>query len=291
MTLSRLEKSQRSCRRLARRTARNFYVSFYGLSADRFTAMCSLYAFLRLSDDLGDRPGWELQERRERLLEWRGQLEMALRATSPPRVEPVDVFPALADTIQRYGVPAESLFAVLDGIGMDLEASVYETFSDLKRYCDRVAGAVGVCCIHVWGFHDEAAIERAIDCGTAFQLTNILRDLAEDIQMQRVYLPREDLRRFGYTVEDLRGHRINEAFVELMRFQVERARTFYESAEVLFDDLEPRGRPILRAMMRVYMGLLNQIEHRGYDVFSSRVRLPAWRKLLIAVRAIAGRRR
>ena len=289
MMSRRLEESQRSCRRLARRTARNFYVSFFGLPADRFTAMCALYAFLRLSDDLGDQPGWGQQERRERLSEWRDQLEVTLQGDTPPRVEPVDVFPALADTVRRYEIPDESLFAVLDGIAMDLEASVYETFADLKLYCDRVAGAVGVCCIHVWGFRDERAIERAIDCGTAFQLTNILRDLAEDIRMQRIYLPGEDLRRFGYTPEDLSTYRVNDAFIELMQFQVQRARTFYESAELLFEDLEPRGRPILRAMLQVYSGLLDRIEHRGYDVFTRRVRLPVWRKLLIAVGAIAAR--
>jgi phytoene synthase len=200
------------------------------------------------------------------------------------------VFPALADVVRRHGIPPEHLAAVIDGVAMDLEPAGFETFGELADYCYHVAGAVGLCCIHVWGFHGGQAAGRAIDCGTAFQLTNILRDLGEDAAMGRVYLPREDLRRFGYSLDDLRAGRRTDAFRELMRFQVARAREHYARAERLFDDLDPPGRPIFAAMLRIYGGLLEEIERREYDVFSRRLRLPKWRKLWIAGDAIVRHR-
>ena len=288
MNQTRLETSYRSCRDLARRTARNFYLSFRGLPADHFDAMCALYAFLRLTDDLVDAPGPSADQRAGALDDWRDQLQRA--ASGCPLDGDDEVFPALADTIARYQIPTEYLVAVLDGVEMDLAMTGYETFAELERYCHHVAGAVGGCCIHVWGFHDPRAIATAMDCGTAFQLTNILRDLAEDIDMQRVYLPAEDLDRFGYTVADLAERRVNNAFRRLMQFEVDRAWSYYRRAEALFEYLEPRGRPILRAMLKVYTGLLGEIERRDGDVFTRPVRLPAWRKLLIAADAMLRRR-
>jgi phytoene synthase len=135
----------------------------------------------------------------------------------------------------------------------------------------------------VWGFHDGRARDRAVDCGLAFQLTNILRDLGEDAAMGRVYLPGEDLRRFGLTAADVAGHCRDERFVELMKFEVERARSFYRRAEELFEYLEPPGKRVLSAMLRIYGGLLTRIERSGYDVYRRRIRLPAWRKLWIAL--------
>jgi 15-cis-phytoene synthase len=196
------------------------------------------------------------------------------------------VFPALAEVVARHRIPHEYLFAVIDGVRDDLDPTGFETFDDLSRYCYHVAGAVGLCCIHVWGFRDERAIERAIDCGMAFQLTNILRDLGEDAGMGRIYLPREDLQRFDYTEHDLAAHCRDERFHRLMRFQVDRTKEYYRRAEELFDYLEPAGKPIYAAMLRIYGGLLAKIERRDYDVFSRRIRLPRWRKLLIALGAV-----
>lgn len=251
--------------------------------------MCALYAFLRLSDDIVDEPGQNLLEREERLARWREQLRVALSGGEVPVVEPVDVFPALADAVTSFGIPPDELEAVLDGIAMDLQPRTYTTFSDLRVYCDRVAGAVGRCCLHIWGFHDPVALETAEDCGLALQLTNVLRDLGEDVAMGRVYLPQEDLDRFGVGVEDLAAGRVDERFRELMRFEVSRARVYYAASERLFGQIDPPGRPVLRAMLRVYGGLLDRIERVNYDVFTHPIRLSGWRKVLVGVAAVLGR--
>jgi phytoene synthase len=196
------------------------------------------------------------------------------------------VFPALVDLVHRRGVPAEYLHAVIQGVEMDLHPARFETFADLADYCYHVAGAVGLCCIHVWGFDGDQAIPLAVECGLAFQLTNILRDLGEDASMGRVYLPQEDLRRFDYHQADILARRRDERFRELMRFQVARAREHYETARQLFSHLEPAGKPIYGAMLRIYGGLLDEIERRDFDVYSQRVRLPRWRKLWFALDSI-----
>jgi phytoene synthase len=162
----------------------------------------------------------------------------------------------------------------------------FQTFEELNKYCYLVAGAVGLCCIHIWGFHGDDAVQRAIDCGTAFQLTNILRDVGEDADEGRIYLPAEDLARFGVTIEDLQAHRCDDRFRSLMAFEAERAKTFYASAEQLLTNLEPLGQPIMKAMLQLYGGLLHEIERSKFDVFSRRVSLPRWRKLWIAADAL-----
>ena len=281
-----LAESHAWCKSLSRRTAGNFYFSFLTLPAECFRDMCALYAFMRISDDLGDDTSVPLAERAARLLEWRADLDRALRG------ETVDhpVYPALMQMMERHRVPPEYLFAVIDGVRMDLEPAGFETVDDLMNYCYHVAGAVGLCCIHVWGFHDERAVDLAIDCGRAFQLTNILRDLGEDVRVGRVYLPREDLRRFGYSERDLAEHRCDERFAKLMQFEVERAKGYYCRARQLYSYLDPPGRPIYAAMLQIYGGLLQGIERCRYDVFRRRVRLSRARKLLISANALVRHR-
>jgi phytoene synthase len=195
--------------------------------------------------------------------------------------------PALRHAVAAHGIPREYLEAVLDGVAMDFASPVrYATFADLYRYCYRVASAVGLACIHVWGYTDERAKVYAESTGIAFQLTNILRDLGEDAARGRVYLPREDLERFGYTEDRLRRGERDERFRELMRFEVERARRYYDAARPLAALLHPAGRAVLLVMTCTYRGLLDAIEGRDYDVFSSRVRLSTWRKLGLVVQAL-----
>lgn len=285
--LTPLRDSYAWCRRLTRQTAHNFHFSFLTLPRDRYDAMCVLYAFMRLSDDLGDEPGRSAEQRRGELTHWR----QALRAAHGGVPAEHPLWPAFADICRRFALPLEALEAVLDGVERDLEPQPIVTFAELEQYCYCVAGAVGVCCIHLWGFRGEDAIPRAIDCGTALQLTNILRDLSEDAGLGRIYLPREDLHRFDYSEDDLRRGVCNDEFRELMRFQVDRARSYYRRAEELFPLVEPVGRPILRTMLKIYGGLLHEIERRRFDVYHSRVRLPRWKKLWFAASSIcvAGR--
>ena len=318
------------CERLTKRAAGNFYYSFCGLPAPQYRAMCVLYAFMRVTDDCGDTEHRSLPERVADLDAWQQSLTNVMRADwsitdSRAWPEPARlVLPAMREVAERFAIPHEHLFAVVRGVHSDLEfecvgfqasraASApglppfdivrgltpsgspnvlarFQTFDQLADYCYLVAGAVGLCCIHIWGFHGDEATRRAIDCGTAFQLTNILRDVGEDAAAGRVYLPSEDLQRFGVTVEDLKLPRCDDRFRELMAFESDRAKTFYASAEQLLPCLEPHGRPILKAMLQLYGGLLHEIERRKFDVFRQHVSLPRWRKLWIAADAMIHQR-
>lgn len=289
------------CIRLTKRTAGNFYYSFCGLPAPQFRAMCALYAFMRVTDDWGDDATREPAQRVVDLDDWQLALTSALRtdwsATDMSGWSEAarTVLPAMSDVTERFAIPHEHLFAVVRGVRSDLEFEIsnlksptvrFQKFDQLADYCYLVAGAVGLCCIHIWGFHGSEAVQRAIDCGTAFQLTNILRDVGEDASDGRVYLPAEDLQRFGVTVEDLVVQRYDDRFRALMAFEAERAKSFYALAEQLLPCLEPHGRPIMKAMLQLYGGLLSEIERRHYDVFRQHVSLPRWRKLWIAADAL-----
>jgi 15-cis-phytoene synthase len=268
------------CERLARAQAGNFYHAFRLLPADQRRAMCALYAFLRIADDLADGPGG--RDEKARALEgWRRQLHGALEGDYRHPVHP-----ALHHTVARYGVPREYLDDVLDGVEMDLRIDRYDTFADLYRYCYRVASAVGLACVHVWGFTDDRAKPLAEAAGVALQLTNILRDLGEDAGRGRVYLPREDLERFGYPAESLARRVRDDRFRALMRFEAERARGYYEAAAPLTGLLRPPGRAVFQVMLRTYRGLLGVIVRRDYDVFSRRARLSRLHKLWLTARAL-----
>jgi phytoene synthase len=268
------------CERLARRQAGNFYHAFRILPRPQRCAMCALYAFMRVADDCTD--GAESVEEKQTTLNlWRRQFEQMLAgAYGHP------LHAALHHTLQSYHVPRTYLDAVLDGVGMDLYQTAYTTFADLYTYLYRVASAVGLACIYIWGFTHEKALEYAESAGIAFQLTNILRDLGEDAARGRVYLPQEDLQRFSYPWEQLRSGERNGQFRALMRFEVGRARAYYEAAEPLGALLRPAGRAVFQVMARTYRGLLEAIEQRDYDVFSGRVSLSRWRHLGLVLQAM-----
>jgi phytoene synthase len=268
------------CERLTRREAANFYPAFRFLPPPQRRAMCAVYAFLRIADDLGDGPGTPA-EKRGPLDDWRRRFDQALAGRYSHRLHA-----ALHDTVHTHGIPREYLDAVLDGVAMDLEPVAYRTFAELYRYCYRVASAVGLACIHIWGFADRQAATCAESAGIGFQLTNILRDLGEDAARGRVYLPQEELEHFGYGADRLRRGERDDRFRALMRFQVERARQYYQAAQPLEKLLAPPGRAVFLMMSRTYRGLLDAIERRDYDVFSRRVRLSLGYKLWLAARSL-----
>ncbi len=268
------------CERLARRAAGNFYHAFRILPTPQRRSMCALYAFLRIADDLSDEGG-SVAERRLALDSWRQALHAALDGHY---LHPI--YPALHDTITRHGIPLGYLEDVLNGVSMDLDIADYATFADLHGYCYRVASAVGLACIHVWGFHGEQALVSAESAGIALQLTNILRDVAEDAGRGRVYLPAEDLERFGITTAEVRHGVFDDRFRALMRFEADRARGYYEAALPLTAALTPPGRAVFLVILRTYRALLDAIVERDFDVFTRRVQLPRWHKLWLAARAL-----
>jgi phytoene synthase len=278
MSTSLLAASYAYCDRVARAQASNFYPAFRVLPAEQRRGMCALYAFLRITDDLCDGTG---TDKSIVLQDWYERFRAALAGRYSHRIHA-----ALTDAIKRFAIPIEYLDAVFAGVQMDLEVASYATFTDLYRYCYRVASAVGLSCIHIWGFDREEAKVPAESAGIGFQLTNILRDLGEDAARGRVYLPQEDLKRFGYTVADLKRGERNQAFRQLMQFQIERARRYYCAAEPLTQFLRPAGKAVFLAMMRTYAGLLSVIEDRDYDVFTSRIQLGRWKKLRLILQTM-----
>lgn len=270
-----LDESYRYCVHMSRTRARNFYYSFVCLPPVKRLSMCAIYAFMRYSDDISDDGGTDTETR---MAAWRRALDRALEGGYGDS----RIMPAFHDTVRRHAIPRQYFHDLIDGAEMDLVPRRYETWEDTYRYCYHVASVVGLVCIHVFGFRDPHACELAEFNGIAFQLTNILRDLREDALMDRVYLPQEDLRRFGYSEADLKAGLVNDSFRRVMQFEVERARDYYDRAAPLLDLIDPDSRPCLRAMRRIYRGILDRIVAQDYEVFSRRARVATWKKLVIA---------
>jgi phytoene synthase len=199
------------------------------------------------------------------------------------------ILPALHDTVVRYSIPIRYFHILIDGTEMDLSVRRYRTFDDLYRYCYHVASAVGLVSLQIFGYSDPSAIEYAEHCGIALQLTNILRDIKEDAEMGRIYIPEEDLSRFGYDSEELRLGINNENFRNMMAFESARAEKYYESARKLLPLVDATSRPSLWAMVEIYHRILKKIVRRRFAVFEKPVCLSASEKTAIAAKALAYR--
>ena len=269
--------SYEECHRVARAAGSNFYYAFYLLPREKRDALAALYAFMRLVDDVSDEPG-DVASKQRGLARWRAALDAALTQEGPA-AHPV--LPALVDTLHRYHIASRYLHDLISGAEMDLTVASYPTFDRLREYCYRVAGTVGLNCVHVFGFHDPRALDLAEGLGLAFQLTNIIRDVSGDFAIGRVYLPSEDLQRFGVAPEDLGGKEITLPLRELLRFEAERAWQFYHTGAELISLVDPDSRAALWGLVRTYSSLLARIEQRGFDVFAERVRLSLAEKMYI----------
>jgi phytoene synthase len=282
-----INKAYAVCRSIARREAKNFYYAFIALPTARRNAMCAIYAFMRRADDLADDESFSVAERRVHLNEWLGKWRTACEgaATQDP------VFLAVRDATERFAIPLSLLDELVAGVTMDLDRGdtgapdTYATFADLYRYCYLVASVVGLVCIRIFGYKDERAERFAEETGIAFQLTNILRDVAEDAERNRVYLPLEDLAAHGVSVESLLDRAAgapptaNER--ALLETIAQRAEYYYRSAEALLPFIDRESRPALKVLVAVYHALLKRIERADYDVFSRRAAVPLRRKLAI----------
>jgi squalene synthase HpnC/squalene synthase HpnD len=285
-----LDHSYEHCRHVARNAASNFYYAFYMLPRPKRDALCAIYAFMRLVDDVSDTAQGSNSAVSERALKraalsrWRGLLDQCVSGDTNGHA----ILPAFADAIQRYRIPSRYFHDLISGAEMDLLETRYATFAALQEYCYRVAGTVGLTCVHVFGFQDPHALELAERLGTAFQLTNILRDIRPDLALGRLYIPVEDLARFGCTVTELERGAVTAPVRELLRFEAERAWRFYREGARLIGKVDADSRAALWALARIYSSLLARIEENGFDVFSGRVRLNALEKARILVRARVG---
>ena len=273
------------CNRIARAARSSFYMAFFGLRKEKRNALCALYAFMRLIDDVSDEPG-DLESKRQGLARWRGMLDQAIGGETSGHA----VLPALADTIERFQIPTRYFHDLILGAEMDLTVSTYATFDRLSEYCYRVAGTVGLTCLHVFGFSDPKAPDLAERLGLAFQLTNIIRDVGIDYAMGRIYLPQEDLDRFGIRAEELHGP-VTPKLQELLAFEAERAWQMYQDGAPLVGRVNADSRATLWALVRTYSSLLARIEEREFDVFSRRISLSSAEKIQYLLTAgLAARR-
>ncbi len=286
MTL--LSDSYLHCCRVARTRARNFYYSFLLLPRPQRNAICAIYAFMRYCDDLSDDAEFQGADRasaaRAAIERWRTGLDAALAGAYGEH----PVWPAFHDTVRRYKIPREYFYEMIAGVTSDLEPRRIRTFDELYRYCYQVASVVGLTVIHIFGFRSADALPLAEKCGVAFQLTNILRDVREDLARDRIYLPAEDLERFGVAIEDLKSGERSERVLELLRFEAARARACYQESKPLIGMVEPASRSSLWALIEIYSRLLARIERSNFDVFSRRVELPLAEKLWIVAKAAVG---
>jgi 15-cis-phytoene synthase len=302
-----LDAAYEKCTAIARRQAKNFYYAFLALPKPKRDAICAVYAFMRHADDIADDESRTREERRATLAAWLDAWHSA--AAGEDTGDPV--FLALADTRLRCNIPLDLLDQLVRGTAMDLDSALdsagagtpeygqdaedrlydtYATFDDLRRYCYYVASVVGLVCIRIFGYSDPRAEQLAEDTGIAFQLTNILRDVREDAERGRIYLPLDALDRYNVSIEELVALRdgahltLNQR--ELLESLAKRAEDDYKSGFALLPLIDADSRPALWVLVTIYHDLLRRIEARNYDVFSERVRVPLPARLAILLRGL-----
>ena len=264
--------------RLTRKSRSNFFYAFLSLPRPQREALYAVYAFCRIVDDAVD-VGQDRAAQRKELERWRAEIAQVFGGSPEhPAAQ------RLQEAVKLFPIPRAALEEIIAGVEMDLERSTYETFDELYPYCYRVASAVGLCCIEIFGYTDLRAREYAVNLGIALQLTNIMRDVQPDALAGRVYLPQEDLQRYGVTADDLAAGRYTTDFVRLMEHQSQRARSYYEVAWAAMPRVDQHTLFAAEIMGRTYFALLEAMVRRQFRVFGRRVSVPTARKLSIALR-------
>lgn len=275
MAATSVEIGYRESREITRREAKNFYYAFLTLPQERRRAIYVAYAFCRYCDDAVD-TAESVDQKMATLQSLHASLNDAYTGrTSDP------LFLALADVADRHDIPEEYFKQVIHGVESDLTKVRYQDFEELRSYCYQVASVVGLICLQIFGYKDDSAREHAIDLGLAMQLTNIARDIQEDLELGRIYLPQDEIARFGYSEEALEAGIVNESFINLMRFQAQRARGYFDSGFKLLPYLSPRSRACPAVMGQLYSKVLQRIEEAEFDVFQHRISLSKSEKLRV----------
>ncbi len=256
----------------------SFYYSFSLLPRQKREAIHAVYAFCRYTDDIVDE-GTDEHSKVVRLRRWRMELGRALRGTST-----YVILNQLSATARKFNIPVDHFYDLIRGMEMDLSKTRYETFEELYRYCYLVASSVGLMCRQIFGYRNDSTRDYAVNLGVALQLTNILRDIKEDAKRGRIYIPAEDLRRFGYTEEDLLAFRYTPEFVNLMRFECDRASKYFDIARAALGNEDKRFFFAARIMWSIYAHTLRRIMRSNYNVFERRISVPGLLKVLIAFR-------
>jgi phytoene synthase len=256
--------------------ATSFYYSFFALPADKRDAIIAVWDFCHAVDDAVDEP--EGTDPARALMTWRDEVARVYEGGQPTTVQGRQLLPF----ISQFKLPRSAFEDLIDGVAMDLEQSRYETFEALRQYCLRVASAVGLICVEIFGYRDLRTRDYAIDLGIALQLTNIIRDVSADLQRGRVYIPIEDLKRFGCTLQDLSAGVMTDNLRRLLSYQAERAKQFYRKADAALPRHDERRMVAARIMGAIYFEVLRTIERSAYDVFHRRIRISRPRQAMIA---------
>ncbi len=255
----------------------NFYYSFLLLPAKKRGAIKTIYAFCRILDDIVDQDPTGRDPNRE-LDQWRDEVECCFRGI------PQSGFgEQLSDTIEEFELTRQPFFDLIEGMEMDLHWQSYQTFADLREYCYRAASTVGLICIEIFGYESLRTREYAINLGLALQLTNILRDLKEDLARGRIYIPLEEMERFGYSEQHLHQHLYNEPFINLMKYEHDRAQFYFQLAGKTLPEQDRQAMFAAEIMSTIYQELLSEIKAVRFDVFRNPVSVPKSRRLKIAL--------
>ena len=278
------------CRRVTQRASKTFYWGSVFLPQPKRRAVWAVYALCRIVDDIVDEEMHPdtpqvghltgSSDPKRELEYWRTSLEHVYERGAIDEKNPVQV--AWSDMLERYPVPLAPVLDLLDGVEMDLSINRYQNFDELYLYCYRVAGTIGLLTSPIFGYQDASALQHAVDLGVALQLTNILRDIGEDARRNRIYLPQDEMQRFGYTEQDLMAGVVNDAFCNLVRFQMARADDYYKRSQPGISLLSPDCRLAIRLSGTLYRGILDRIHINNYNVFTKRASVPLQTKLAAA---------
>ncbi|HLG32442.1 MAG TPA: presqualene diphosphate synthase HpnD [Ignavibacteriaceae bacterium] len=256
----------------------SFYYAFNLLPTAKRDAMNTVYAFCRQTDDIVDEGLESKALKYEKLRKWRIELEKSLRGVSE-----YPIINKLASTIKKFNIPLEPFFDLMRGMEMDLQRNRYLTFEDLRVYCYSVASTVGLMCIEIFGYKHPATRDFAVNLGIALQLTNILRDVKKDAHKGRIYLPLEDLHRFNYNERDLMNGLYNSNFTQMMKYQVERARSYFDKATACLNKEDKKAMFAARAMQHIYSRMLQKIVNANYDVYHNQIKISRFKKVGISL--------
>lgn len=264
---------------ISRQSGSSFYYTFLFLPENKRRAMHTIYAFCRITDDIADSPDESDEEKLAKLDEWKDELSRALNNHSK-----FNLLNSLSKVIKDFNMSILPFYDLIEGVRMDLTKKRYSTFEELKIYCYRVASTIGLMTIELFGFKNPASREYAYYLGIAMQLTNIIRDIKFDVEQNRIYLPQEDLVKYNYSDEELIKLTYNEAFINLMKFEVERAEHYYQKADTFFHPDDHKVLAMGRAMHEIYYNVLQKIKKNNFNVFDKNNNLGKINRVLITLK-------
>ncbi len=263
---------------ITKKSRSSFYYSFNLLPREKRDAIYTVYAFCKMTDDIVDENDGSVQDKELQLSKWRRELEKSVNGGSS-----YPLLNQLSSTAKNFRIPVEHFTDLIKGVEMDLNKSRYSTFDELYTYCYRVASTVGLMCAEIFSYTKEHTRQYAVDLGIALQLTNIMRDVKQDLKLDRIYIPQEDMKRYDYSEEDLKNHVYDDRFIGLMRHQAERARLYYKTANEHLAREDKKHFFAARIMEKIYYTTLRKIEQKNFNVFGDKIRVNRFNQIFIAL--------